>query len=191
MPNWAITDYVIEGPNETLLKIQKAIEEHEVEEGSSENWEGNVLKALGIEWDRKKYYTRGFIQEASREEDVIIFYAEEAWGTTDFGLLLESKFPDIKVYYQTEEEGLEVYVTNDVEGKHFKDRWYVDTCVNGNYEYDYFIEEEDMWDWLCNITNGKVKSMEDAEAFNEEKKNTDDYIGIHEFKILEPEEIKL
>lgn len=49
MANWADTNYVIEGPEEVLKKLYKALEHHETAEGSSSDWEGNVLKALGIE----------------------------------------------------------------------------------------------------------------------------------------------
>ena len=69
MANWACTDYIIEGPDEILLKITEAIKHPVVTPGSDETWEGNVLNTLGIKWkgrqpDGSGYYMRGFIQDA-------------------------------------------------------------------------------------------------------------------------------
>lgn len=55
MPNWCLTDYMIEGSEESLKKINDALLNHDVAEDSSENWEGNVLIALGYteeEWGK-------------------------------------------------------------------------------------------------------------------------------------------
>ena len=51
MANWASSSYVIEGPAKTLKKIYKAIKHPVVQEKSSEDWEGNVLLTLGINWE--------------------------------------------------------------------------------------------------------------------------------------------
>lgn len=186
MANWASTDYVIEGSKESLTKIYEAIKHPDTSEGSK-GWEGGVLKALGIKWDKKKYL-RGFIQDVEEfnpEEDYnLSFYAEEAWGVTDFDEILKNNFPDIKVYWRTEEPGMEVYETNDVEGEYFNERYYVDTCINDNYHSDYFIEKASVYQWLSKITNGEIKTIEDVCNFNKEKEDTDDYIRIYNFKVV-------
>lgn len=191
MANWAITDYVIEGPTEVLQKIEEAIKHHPVQEGSHEDWEGNVIIALNgdINWKPKEnHYMRGFIQQDSVHFDGIIlgFAAEEAWGVTDFDKELKEIFPEIKVYWETEEEGEEIYATNDSEGKYFKDRFYVDTCIEGNYESEYFIYESDVYKWLHKITNGKVNTKKKVEIFNEQadKDESEDYIHIYEFTVV-------
>jgi len=196
MANWAITSYAIEGPKETLEKIEKAILEHPVEEGSSEDWEGNVLKALNIDWepntpDGKGYYMRGFIQEEPWYDDkcALRFCAKEAWGATDFNEVLEKNIPDIKVFYSVEEEGGDVYATNDKEGKYFPDRYWVDTCIDGNYQSDYFQFESSVYKWLSGLTDGRVKSPEDVYKFNSDYEDSDacgeNYIHIHEFNVIE------
>ena len=68
MANWAFTEYVIEGPKEILLRIENAILHPIQPEGADENWEGGVLKALGLTWEERKpdgtgKYMRGFINE--------------------------------------------------------------------------------------------------------------------------------
>ena len=194
MANWASTAYAIEG-QETLEKIEKAILEHPVEEGSSEDWEGNVLKALNIDWepntpDGKGYYMRGFIQdEPWFDGSTLRFYAEEAWGATDFHEVLEKNIPDIKVFYVVEEEGGDVYATNDKEGKYFPDRYWVDTCIDGDYQSEYFQFESSVYKWLHDITDGKVKSAEDVEKFNsdheDECDDDENFIDIHVFAVVD------
>ena len=192
MANWAFTMYAIEGPKETLQKIEQAILHHDVEEGSSKDWEGNVLKALGLSWenntpDGKGKYMRGFIEgEPWWDKDALRVDAQEAWGVTDFNEVLEENFPDIKVYYYVEEEGDEVFATNDKEGKYFRDRYYVDTCVKGNYRSEYFIFRASVYKWLYDITDGEIRSEEDVDKFNERHNSDDeDFVNVHAVKIVE------
>lgn len=193
MPNWASTVYVIEGPHETLQKIEQAILHHDIQENSSEYWEGNTLHALGITWDKRpngdSYYMRGFIRECPYwDGNALKFYAEEAWGLTDFSELLETHFPDIKVYWMVEESGNCLYGTNDREGKYFPERYYVDTCIDGNYDSEYFKYKSDAFKWLHNLTNGQVNTDESLEKFNDEHEKAqddlDNFICIYEFKVL-------
>lgn len=191
MANWAFTSYAIEGPVDILRKIYNVILHHPVQEGSSPRWEGNICTALDAKWDEKKSYLRGFISGEPKftEDCVLRFDAEEAWGVTDFNEILENKFPDIKVYWVTEEMDCEVYQTNDADGKYFKDKYYVDTCINGNYQAEYFRSKEAVFKWLWKITKGKVCTEEDVKNYNEsvvldERYNKDDFISIHSFNII-------
>lgn len=188
MANWALTDYVIEGPDEILEKIQSAVNTHEVEENSSDNWEGNILHALGITWEKGTPkdpgpYVRGFIQDAQLADGILSLHAEEAWGVTDFCKLLKEKFPEIKVYWASEEPDCEVYQTNDKDGKYFKDKFYVDTCIHDNYQSEYFMDEKAAYKWLDTITTGEVKTLEDVCKFNDSC-DEDDYISIYEFEVV-------
>ena len=200
MANWASTDYTIEGPKETLLKIKEAIQHPVIAPDSDERWEGNILNTLGIEWENKKpdvpgYYMRGFIEDPEciefnpETDDALTFYAEEAWGATDFHEALEKGIPGIKVYFSVIEEGGEVYATNDKEGKYYPYRWHVEACLDGDYQYDEFITDEDMFKWFSDITEGKIKNTEDVEAFNEKHEDSDssdeNYINIHEYAVVD------
>ena len=190
MPNWAFTDYAIEGPKETLQKIEQAVLHHDVEENSAEDWEGNVLIALGITWNRGGpdeggKYMRGFIRDAPHwcnDNKTLSLFAEEAWGVTDFNEVLEENFPDIKVYWSTEESNEGIYATNDKEGKYFPDRFFVDTCINDNYATDYFLTKEDAYQWLSKLM-GKEMDETEVEKFNE-LCGEDDFIYVHEFKVV-------
>lgn len=198
MANWASTTYAIEGSEETLEKINQAILHPAVNENSSEGWEGDVLNALGIEWkqpspDGGGYYMRGFIQDEPYWDDdsynVLRFYAEEAWGATDFHKVLEENIPGIRVYYEVEEEGMEIYATNDKEGKYFSERYYVDACIDGDWDSDYFAEQNAVYIWLSKKTNGEVTDAKSVETWNdkhEELKDDDEnFISIHEIEIVE------
>ena len=196
MANWASTSYAIEGPKEILERIEKAILKHTVSEGADEHYEGDILNALGIEWlsrndDRENgLYMRGFTSGEpwwqDDEHSALRFDAEEAWGVTDFDEALEKGLPDVKVYWISEEPGMGTYQTNDKEAIYFKDRVYVDTCINDDYQSDYFTCKKDAYNWLEEITEGKVKTEADVDAFNEAAEDdvSDDFIYVHEFKVI-------
>lgn len=194
MANWATTDYVIEGPKETLDKINEAILHPIKKDDASEGWEGGVLMALGIDPEEKicdkMPYMRGFIQEKPRwDEDVLKFYAEEAWGATDLNEVLKHHFPDIKVYFRVEEEGCEVFATNDKEGKYFPERYVVTTSINGDDDFEYFTDESSMYEYIKKRTNGKVSTAEEAEKFNsrheEDEDDDENYISIFKYDIVD------
>ena len=198
MANWAYTSYAIEGNRESLEKIYEAILHPDVKEGSTEGWEGNVLRALGIEWEEAKpggegKHIRGFISDepwwGDDEHTFLRFEAEEAWNVTDFDCILMENLKDVKVYWTTEEEGMGIYVTNDKKGKYFPYRFFVDTCINDNYSNDYFKDKDSAYKWLSKITDGKIKTTEDAKAFNEkhDEEGDDDFIYVHEYKVIDNE----
>lgn len=94
MANWALTSYRIEGNQKDLQELSnlcKAFTNRErpvMEEGASNDWEGNIILALGEEIDGS--YIRGFIQECKLSDVLLSIEAEEAWDATDFRHLLEN-----------------------------------------------------------------------------------------------------
>lgn len=113
MANWASTSYRIEGNQKDLQELNnlyKAFMNKErpvMEEGASENWEGNIVLALGEEIGDN--YIRGFIHTCELSDGLLKICAEEAWGATDFNKLLEKHYDGMKVYFIVEEEMCEVY----------------------------------------------------------------------------------
>ena len=83
MANWASTSYRIEGNKKDLQELNnlcKAFMNKErpvMEEGASENWEGNIILALGEEIGDS--YIRGFIQNLELSDVLLSIDAEEAW----------------------------------------------------------------------------------------------------------------
>ena len=179
MANIASVAYAIEGPQKNLEEILGAIC---LAMTDKKHWtEYKACEHLGFteqELDDKRL--GGEIDDdPTLENGVLRFWAEERWGLQDFEELLRQKFPDIKVYWVVEESGCEVYCTNDKEGKYFPERYWV----------EYFITEEAMYKWLSEITNGRVKSAEDVEAFNSDYEDAceedENFIVIHEFEVVD------
>ena len=184
MANWADTSYTIEGNPESLRKIHEAILHHSVREGSSDSWEGNVINQLGLNPDdTPQRYLRGFIEEPVEfTGDLLKFNAEEAWGVTDFDEFLTDIFPDIKVWWSTEEPMLEVYQTNDKEGKFYPERYIIDLCINEKDDMEYFQTKEQALQWLSSRYG--YSTEEQIEAFNNAHEKTDNYINLHSIEVV-------
>jgi hypothetical protein len=53
---------------------------------------------------------------------------------------LQTVFPSLKIYYQTEELGMCLFQTNDNDGTYFPEKWLLDFCDESRnlYLYEYF-----------------------------------------------------
>lgn len=192
MANWASTSYRIEGSKEDLEKVYNVIDEFmserrkPVQVDASNEWEGNIIRALGATDEQmKNNYLRGFIEEYEMDGDIIRIEAEEAWGTTDFRHVLAQLMPELTIYYIVKEPGCEVYATNDAEGKYFPERFYVDAYVNGDYQSEYFDTEEQAMTYVANLLGKQEVSKNELENWNECHEEDDNFIYIHEFEIVE------
>ena len=191
MPNWCMTSYTIVGKASDVKRINDALKNHPVKEDSAKNWQGNILNALGVSYDDvDKHSMRGFLYEhdyigetGDGDAQLKMLY-EEAWCRTDFADVLQEVFPDISIYWMAEEPGCELYQTNDSDGNFYPDRYYVDTCINGEYESEYFTTEEAAYEWLSQRSD--CKCADDVELFNESRQLADleDFIYVHEFDIV-------
>lgn len=189
MANMASVAYAIEGSKESLKAIQTAII---LADEDKEHWtEYTTCIKLGYtDEDLEDKRLGGEINSDDAEitnKGVLRFWAEERWGLQDFHKLLKQKFSDIIVYYVVEESGCDIYYTNDKKGKYFPDRYYVDTCINGDYQSEYFSTEKAMYAWLSSITNNAVKSEKDIKDFNSYyeglAKDDECFINVHEFEV--------
>lgn len=192
--NEAFVSYAIEGPKEILQKIEKALILHPIKENSSSSWEGNVLIALhdnsAIWMPKKEHHMRGFINEESwwwdNNTGALRFDAVESGGVTDFDEELKELFPEIKVFWTVNSDDDELYATNDKEGKYFKDRYYIDTCIKGDYQSDYFTKEQDALAWIAKITGRPFASFEEVEDYSNDlaEECLDDFINVHIFNVV-------
>ena len=187
MANMASVSYRIEGPKETLEKINDAILKAMPQKEHWDEWEACINLGFTEEELDGKRLGGEIDDEPSLGENTLEFYAEERWGLQDFEGLLRKKFPEIKVYWIVEESGCDVYATNDKEGKYFPERYWVDTAQDDIYDSEYFNDEESMWKWLDEKYG--VKSKEEVDAWNADYEATGDdcenFIYIHEFEIEE------
>ena len=174
-----------------MERINNAIENHPVKDKSSDNWQCNVLSALGMsDEDIDKRPMRGFVSEHEYMGEIgdgdakLKMCCEEAWSRTGFAEVLHEIFPDISIYWIAEESGCGIYETNDSEGGFYPERYYVDTCIGGEYDSEYFTNEADAYEWLSQRSDCKCAA--DVEAFNENRRkaDSDDFIYVHEFEVV-------
>lgn len=191
MANWASTSYAIEGSKSDLEKVFNAIDGFvkgkmkPVAENAANEWEGNVLVALGATKEQvEESYLRGFIEEYELEEKALRINAEEAWGATDFRHVLGKLMPDLTIYYIVEEAGYEVFATNDTDGKYYPERYLVDAYVKDTDYYEYFETEKQMKSFVSSLLEKEDFTEEDIEAWNEEHEDDDSHINVHEFKYV-------
>lgn len=192
MANWATTSYRIEGSKSDLVRVYGVIDsfmtdrQKPITETASRDWEGNIVKALGAtEEQMKNNYLRGFIQEYEMQEGVIRIEAEEAWGATDFRHVLAKLMPELTIYFIVEEPGCEVYVTNDAGSKYFPDQFYLDACINGNYESDYFATGEKALAYAAKLIGKENVSKAKLESWNQYHEEDEEFVYIHEFEIVD------
>lgn len=130
MPNWCDTTYKIVGP----LKSRKAfvamldhfntLPEPLVPNGFGKLWLGCIVSYLGGSW--KDIYCRGQILGYKRIRGLIL-NVESAWGEMDETRhFLQTVFPSLEIYFQTEEPGMCIFETNDPDGTYFPERWLLD-----------------------------------------------------------------
>lgn len=131
MPNWAYTSYKIKGSEEEIAALHKTIQDLEQREesllpnGFGKLWLGNLVHALGGDWN--DIYCRGQILDYSLENGILKINTETAWGEmSDVRHLLETKYPSLQIFFQTEECGMCIFQTNDATGEIFPERWLLD-----------------------------------------------------------------
>lgn len=191
MANWATTTYCIEGKREDLEELYNLCqafikkERPVMQDGASEEWEDNIVLALGEEIDN--YYIRGFIQEYELMDGVLTINASEAWGATDFRHILRNHYPDMTIYYMVEEYGEDVFATNDAEGKYFPYHFSIDCCINGSTTMDEFETKEEALKWIAEALGRDTITMGGIKKWNLDRQaeNSDDYICLYEYTITD------
>ena len=197
MPNWAYTNYVVRGSDEEVSALHKIIHDLEAREesylpnGFGKLWLGNLVSILGGDWD--KVYCRGQILDYTFEDGLLRLNVESAWGEMDETRhFLQTVFPSLKIYYQTEEPGMCIFQTNDPDGTYFSEKWLLDFCDESRnlYLYEYFQDLPTMIGYLKE--NGVI--TQDVEATKEaiiaaledlqEERPDDISFMLEEFKVV-------
>ena len=157
MPNWAYTSYKIKGSEEEVAALHKTIQDLEQREesllpnGFGKLWLGNLVNALGGDWN--DIYCRGQILDYSLENGILCINTETAWGEmSETRHFIESKFPSLEIYFQTEEPGMCIFQTNDHTGEYFPERWLLDYNDEAKnlYIYEYFKDLPAVIEYLKN-----------------------------------------
>lgn len=191
MPNWCSTAYAIEGDAKEVKSLYDLMnglqkqEEPSVPNGFGTAWLGILVDALGENWEN--VFCRGSWYDLEFDGRVLTFNTETAWSPCNevFDMVCK-KYPTLSYFYRSEEPGMALYCTNDKEGRYFQDRFVVELCTSEEEYYtEYFSNLQSMYEWLEDICDMQVQSMQDVDAIVKQwQKECDDaYCHIHEYAI--------
>lgn len=138
MPNWCATSYRIDGSKSQCDKLYQLFQQTLAEKSldasneASPRWLGHIVEALGA--DPKKIPCRGFWEDIDYRDGVISLFVESAWAEcSGVRQLLEERFPEVTIYYQSEELGCEIFQSNDALGIYFPDQYLLQTDEDTYY----------------------------------------------------------
>lgn len=193
MPNWCFTSYCCYGNKGELVKLKEkfdhlnSLPEPYTPNGFGKLWCGCLVSLLGGDWN--EVYCRGELSEPPTfEGTTLCFSVMSAWSELgEWRKFIKSKYPNIRIVYSAEESGNVYYVTNDVEGDYFPERYILDFSDG----IEYFNSLEAAAEYVKNLTGKDVKTEEDIEtALNEQEEkemenNDDAFYSFNKFKVLE------
>lgn len=191
MPNWCSTDYYVLGSRKEIMDLSKRMERLEnrkkslINNGFGNTWLGNLVNNLGGDWEN--VYCRGewMCREWNKEKNTLTFTTETAWQEMkEWRKFIESCYKTIKILYVTEEPGMGIYKTNDLDEIFFKAKFVLDYGEDVEYfetldQAIVFIEE------LTGITieektvNGIQGKLDEYVEENDEE---DLFYSFHEFE---------
>jgi len=142
--------------------------------------------------DRRDYFS--YVDKSITPKGSVYYFMTEtcsAWDENLLGFytLLREKYNDsIRIYHQSEEEGLSLYSIYDPTGLFFKDRYKVDMCLKGEYITEYFSTYTDVIEMLNSYfpeyNLSVFESPEDVESQLQEslEDEADDFFNLHVFQ---------
>lgn len=191
MPNWAFTSYVVTGEKKEVCDLYEKMKSLEERDGSlvknafGRTWLGNLVTLLGGSWE--KVFCRGWWSNLRKncDDGALRFDTESAWAELkDVRQFLQSKYPSLNIYFQSEEPGMAIYETNDGDGEYFPERIKVDHREDGD---EYFETWEEVYEHVTGITGVCVSSYGElcaaTKAYN--KEHPENCIYFNEFKTVE------
>lgn len=133
-------------------------------------WLGCLVTKLGGDW--QIIYCRGSWSDLDWNGAILRFNTETAWGPMDEVLkFIKSIYPSLEIYYMAEEDGNGVFITNDTEGRYFRDRYRIEYDL----DYEYFSTIEGVYDYISGIIGKEIQSKTAMEAaINDWNDNTED-----------------
>lgn len=171
MPNWCYTSYVCIGSERDTRDLYEKMRALSKRTASllpndfGKEWMGNVVAALGGKW--QDIACRGEFSGLELDNDgVLRFSVMSAWvELSEVRQFIESCYSNLKMFYYAEESGSGYYVTNDVDGCFFLDR-YILEFEDGDPMY--FETLEEMLGEVSEVTGVVCKSEDDVIRLAEE-----------------------
>lgn len=191
MPNWCSTTYKCVGDPKEVRALHEILErmdsrmEPKHPNGFGTLWLGELVIELGQDWEKLR--CRGKITDYEHDEGCLTIYQSTAWCEQE-GVreAIETKFPNIKVYYLEEEPGCEVYYTNDLSGDWFPEKYLLD----GEEVNEYFESIDEVSEYV-NRMYGLTTTADFKDIRSQLKEYVngcgDDgfFLNLHEFKYME------
>jgi len=147
-------------------------------------WLGAVIKALG--YNPEKFECRGQITEYYIKNDVLVIHQETAWcEQKGFRQAIEKRYPSLCVFFIDEEPGCDVYATNDLDGKYFPYKYYLDTS-EGSEEFK-TIDDAAKYvaGVVCHSVRPTIEYVKKACEEYEEKLQEQDEDGFFAFHVYQ------
>lgn len=196
MPNWCYTSYVIDGKRKEVQSLfckMNNLEKRKrplVGNGFGNTWLGCLVTKLGADWH--EVHCRGAWSELDWNGSILRFNTETAWGPmNEVFKLVKSIYPSLEIYYQAEEDGNGVFITNDAEGSYFKDRFRVEY----DCDYEYFTSIEGVCTYVSGIVGKEVKTKEEMQLCIEDwndsldMEDDDQRIYLNEYEVVTDEHL--
>ena len=91
--------------------------------------------------------------EVSKDDESYYFtiQTESAWNPNVgvFRKIISDKYgEELDIEHCSEEPGMGIFINTDETGFFFTDRYYLNSCINGEYETEYFESREEVLDWV-------------------------------------------
>lgn len=148
-------------------------------------WLGNLVIKLGGDW--RKIYCRGAWSDLDWNGSILPFNTETAWGPmNEVFKFIKTIYPSLKIYYQAEEDGMGVFITNDAEGSYFSDRY-----LGDNYDEPLYYETiDEAAESVSGIVGHHLEPSVDAiekalDQYQEEHEDEDIFYSFHEIQVLD------
>ena len=111
-------------------------------------------------------------------DDVLAWNDETAWGPMiEVFELIEKAIPGLKVWYMAEEEGMEIYETNDADGIYFPERYILRT----DWDTEYYEELSQVLKVASEELKRDIRTKDELE---EAVEDLDDW-AFYEFKVVD------
>ena len=196
MPNWCFTEYRCCGKKGELVDLKEKIDhlnslpEPLVENGFGKLWCGCLVSLLGGDWN--EIFCRGEIVDYGFFGCTLNISVMSAWSQLEeWRKFLKTKYPNIQIYYRSEEPSEIIYETNDVDGKSYFPERYILDFLDGPA---YFNSLEEAAEYVSGKTGKNVKTEDEITAAldeleeREQEDNGDVFYSFHKFTINEEDE---
>lgn len=191
MSNLSTTEYYVIGSRKEVSDLNKKMEKLEnrkkslVKNGFGNTWLGNLVKYLGGDWEN--VYCRGewISREYNKENNTLTFTTETAWREmNEWRKFIESCYKTIRILFVTEEPGMGIYQTNDLEGIFFKAKYILDY----GEDMEYFETIDQAVSFIENLIDVKIEDKtvngidKILNAYVKENDEEDLFFSFHEFE---------